>query len=172
MGDSNIEMFKDQLFQCGNNLEDKNCSSWMINEGDNDSPSSSSIGESSSTISSLNCNSSLDTMDDASSDGALSDLSTLMAQLPIKKGLSEYYDGKSESFTCLGRVTSLEDLPKKENRCNRKMKKSLYKSYTLPKTIMFKKASRSSFLSSCYASKRPNSSISRSRPPLIPVQRT
>ncbi|KAH0749438.1 hypothetical protein KY290_028670 [Solanum tuberosum] len=173
MGDGNIEMFKDKWFQCGNNLENKNCSSWMINEGDNNSPSSSSIGESSSTISILNCNSSLETMDDASSDGALSDLSTLMAQLPIKKGLSEYYDGKSESFTCLGRVTSLEDLPKKENRCNRKMKKSLYKSYTLPKPIMFKKASRSSFLSSCYTSKRPSSSISRSsRPPLIPVQRT
>ncbi|KAH0666473.1 hypothetical protein KY285_027679 [Solanum tuberosum] len=173
MGDGNIEMFKDKWFQCGNNLENKNCCSWMINEGDNNnSPSSSSIGESSSTISSLNCNSSLETMDDASSDGVLSDLSTLMAQLPIKKGLSEYYDGKSESFTCLGRVTSLEDLPKKENRCNRKMKKSLYKSYTLPKPIMFKKASRISFLPSCYTSKRPSSSISRSRPPLIPVQRT
>lgn len=84
MGDGNIEMFKDKWFQCGNNLENKNCCSWMINEGDNNSQSSSSIGESSSTISILNCNSSLETMDDASSDGALSDLSTLMAQLPIK----------------------------------------------------------------------------------------
>lgn len=85
MGDDKIEMFKDPWYKCGNNLENRNCSSWMINEGNDSSPSSSSIGE-------LSTISSEDTMDDASSppsctvssDGALSDLSTLMAQLPIK----------------------------------------------------------------------------------------
>ncbi|XP_055831307.1 protein OXIDATIVE STRESS 3-like [Solanum dulcamara] len=172
MGDSKIEMFKDE---CDNYMENKSCSSWMINE-DNNSPSSSSIGETSSTISSLT---SLETTDDASSpasrnssDGALSDLSTLMAQLPIKRGLSEYYDGKSESFTCLARVTSVEDLPKKESRYTRKMNNSSYKSHTLPKPVIFKKALRSSFLSSCYTARKPNSSISRRRLPLVPVQRT
>ncbi|XP_059299635.1 protein OXIDATIVE STRESS 3-like [Lycium ferocissimum] len=178
MGDSKIQMFQDQWFQCGSNMKNKDHSSWMINEGNN-SPSSSSIGE--STISNASCSSSLETMDDASSpasctsssDGALCDLSTLMAQLPIKRGLSEYYEGKSESFTSLASVKSVEDLPKKETPHSRNMKfyKSSYTSYTLPKPIIFKKASRTSFLSSCY-NRKSNSSISRSRPPLIPVQRS
>ncbi|MCD9643572.1 hypothetical protein HAX54_031157 [Datura stramonium] len=176
MGDDKIEMLKDEWFRRGSNIKDD--SSWMINEGNNSSQSSSSIGE--STISNSTCSSSLETMDDASSpasssDGALSDLSSLMAQLPIKRGLSEYYEGKSESFTCLARVKSVEDLAKKENGYSRKMKKSCkssYKSYTLPKPIIFKKATRSSFLSSCYTTRKTSSSISRSRHPLIPVQRT
>ncbi|CAN4098482.1 unnamed protein product [Withania somnifera] len=169
MGDGDIQ---DQWFQCGSNKENiKDHSPWMIND------SSSSIGE--STFSNSTCSSSsLETMDDASSctsssDGALSDLSTLVAQLPIKRGLSKYYEGKSESFTCLARVTSVQDLPKKETPYSRKkMNKSSYKSYTLPKSIIFKKASKSSFLSSCYTTRKSNSSISRSSPPLIPVQRT
>ncbi|KAK4375401.1 hypothetical protein RND71_006078 [Anisodus tanguticus] len=178
MGDGKIKMSQDQWFQCGNNLENKDHSLWMINGGIN-SLSSSSIGE--STISSVSCSSSLEEiMDDASSpascisssfDGALGDLSTLMAQLPIKRGLSEYYEGKSETFTCLARVTSVEDLPKNETR-KMKVYKSSYKSYTLPKPIILKKASRSSLLSSSYTARKSNSSISRSRPPLIPVQRT
>lgn len=166
-------MCQNQWFGCGRNME--------INE-DNvyNSPSSSSIGESTISNSNSTCSSSIETTDDASSspakctsasDGALSDLSTLMAQLPIKRGLSEYYEGKSESFTCLARVTSLEDLPKKGTHHSRKMMKS-YKSYTLPKPNIFKKASRSSFLSSCYTTRKSNSSINRSRPPLIHVQRT
>ncbi|KAM3375031.1 putative protein TPRXL [Capsicum galapagoense] len=181
MGDGNIRMCQDQWFQCGRKMEDiTDHSPWMINEGNNSS-SSSSIGE--STISNSSCSSTLEIMDDASSasptsctsssDGALSDLSSLMAQLPIKRGLSEYYVGKSESFTCLARVTSVEDLPKKkESHQSRKMKKSTYKSCTLPKPNIFKKASRSSFLSSCYTTRKSNSTISRTRPPIIPVQRT
>ncbi|CAN4100129.1 unnamed protein product [Withania somnifera] len=170
MGDDKIKMSQDEWFECGRNMENiRDHSPWMIN----DSPSSSSsIGE--STISNSTWSSSLETMDDAtsSSDGAFTDLSTLMAQLPIKRGLSEYYEGKSESFTYLARVTNVEDLPKKETPCIRKMKKSSYTSYTLPKSTIFKKASRSSFLSSCYTTRKSNSSINRSRPPLIPVQRT
>ncbi|KAH0691000.1 hypothetical protein KY289_018358 [Solanum tuberosum] len=170
---------------------------WMIDEGheldhgeicDNMSHSSSSsisssIGEGSSNISNGSCcSSSLDTTDDASSspssdDGALYDLSSLMSQLPIKRGLSKFYEGKSQSFTSLSRVTSLEDLAKKESPYRRKMKScksygaglDSYKSYTLPKATILKKASRSSSFSASFTNGKA-SFISRSRSPLIPVQ--
>lgn len=41
------------------------------------------------------------------------DLSSMKAELPVKKGLSRYYDGKSQSFACMSEVRCLEDLPKK-----------------------------------------------------------
>lgn len=113
----------------------------------------SSIEEACSTISngsSLTCcsSSSYDTTDDASSSSAnssrssLYDLSDLMLQLPIKRGLSKFYHGKSDSFTSLARVTSIEDLPKKEHKMK---KKKNYRSHTLPKPIISKKNSRSGF---------------------------
>ena len=174
---------------------------WMIDEGhelgnngeiyntNSHSPSSSvssSIGESSTISNGSTCSSSLDTTDDASSspsscspnsDEALYDLSSLMAQLPIKRGLSKFYQGKSQSFTSLSRVTSLEDLVKKESPYKRKMKScksygaglDSYKSYTLPKPTILKKASR--FSASCTTNGKA-SFISRSRPPLIPLHRT
>ncbi|XP_055827773.1 protein OXIDATIVE STRESS 3-like [Solanum dulcamara] len=176
---------------------------WMIDEGheldhhgeicDNMSHSSSSsisssIGEGSSNISNGSCcSSSLDTTDDASSspsscspisdDGALYDLSSLMSQLPIKRGLSKFYQGKSQSFTSLSRVTSLEDLAKKESPFRRKMKScksygaglDSYKSYTLPKATILKKASRNSSFSASFTNGKA-SFIGRSRPPLFPVQ--
>lgn len=177
---------------------------WMIDEGheldhhgeicDNMSHSSSStisssIGEGSSNNSNGSCcSSSLDTTDDASSspsscspisdDGAnLYDLSSLMSQLPIKRGLSKFYEGKSQSFTSLSRVTSLEDLAKKESPYKRKMKScksygaglDSYKSYTLPKATILKKASRNSSFSASFSNGKA-SFINRSRPPLMPVQ--
>ncbi|GER39491.1 oxidative stress 3 [Striga asiatica] len=124
------------------------------------SPSSSatsSIGQE-STVS--NGSSLSDVMDDASSSEstsfslnssqALYDLSEMMEQLPIKRGLSQFYKGKSESFTSLSRVASIEDLAKKATpyRRNLKASKSIgtslhsYKSFTLPKAIITKKATR------------------------------
>jgi len=44
---------------------------------------------------------------------SLYDLSSMVAQLPVKKGLSRYYDGKSQSFACMSEVRCLEDLRKK-----------------------------------------------------------
>jgi hypothetical protein len=35
-----------------------------------------------------------------------------MTQLPFKRGLSRFFDGKSQSFASLAAVGSLEDLPK------------------------------------------------------------
>ncbi|KAM7257140.1 hypothetical protein ACFE04_012881 [Oxalis oulophora] len=55
-----------------------------------------------------------DLLDDASSNGPLYQLSeALMTHLPIKRGLSKYYQGKSQSFTSLESVKSIEDLAKK-----------------------------------------------------------
>lgn len=48
------------------------------------------------------------------------DMSGMTAHLPAKKGLSMYYQGKSQSFACMSEVRGLEDLQKKEKP--RKMK--------------------------------------------------
>ncbi|KAL9994546.1 hypothetical protein Hdeb2414_s0899g00959131 [Helianthus debilis subsp. tardiflorus] len=92
----------------------------------------STISNGSSSLSSC---SSFDTQDDASSSSSSSlsslnsngssvlDLSDLMTQLPIKRGLSKFYHGKSESFTSLARVMSIEDLPKKIKNPHSKMRK-------------------------------------------------
>ncbi|KAG5052883.1 hypothetical protein AAZX31_02G224800 [Glycine max] len=52
----------------------------------------------------------------------LSDMSSLFQQLPIKRGLSKYYEGKAQSFTSIAKVNSLEDLVKPENPYNKKLK--------------------------------------------------
>ncbi|KAK2971120.1 hypothetical protein RJ640_008544 [Escallonia rubra] len=129
--------------------------------------------------------SSLDTTDDASSsacsssDGSLYDLSQLMAQLPIKRGLSKYYQGKSESFTSLSSVRSLEDLAKKESRPYSKRMKACksygggldtYKSFTLPKPIISKRSSKGCLHSSSSFPRRRASFGSDCRPPLFPAQ--
>ncbi|XP_028768786.1 uncharacterized protein LOC114726374 [Neltuma alba] len=58
------------------------------------------------------------------------DMSSLIQQLPIKKGLSKHYQGKSQSFTSLANVRSLEDLVKPENPYNKKLKlKACRRSY-------------------------------------------
>ncbi|PKA64639.1 hypothetical protein AXF42_Ash007386 [Apostasia shenzhenica] len=49
-----------------------------------------------------------------SSNSPLHGLCSLVEQLPIKKGLSKHYQGKSQSFTSLSEVKFLEDLPKKK----------------------------------------------------------
>ncbi|KAJ0745079.1 hypothetical protein HanPI659440_Chr10g0394841 [Helianthus annuus] len=119
----------------------------------------STISSESSSVSSC---SSFETADDASSSSSSSlnsngssvlDLSDLMVQLPIKRGLSKFYQGKSESFTSLARVMSIEDLPKKIKNPYNKMRKmkgnsksyggglDTYKSHTLPKPTISKKVS-------------------------------
>ncbi|GJN01950.1 hypothetical protein PR202_ga19255 [Eleusine coracana subsp. coracana] len=53
--------------------------------------------------------------DDASSSGSTTahfEMASLMTQLPIKRGLSKFFDGKSQSFASLAAVGGLEDLPK------------------------------------------------------------
>lgn len=50
------------------------------------------------------------------------DMTSMMSQLPAKKGLSRYYEGKSQSFACMSEVRSLEDLRKKDNPYKQKIK--------------------------------------------------
>ncbi|KAH9622081.1 hypothetical protein KSS87_011023 [Heliosperma pusillum] len=125
-----------------------------------ESSSSLSREDSNSSNSSLSSSSSsLDYMEDASSsssssNGPLFHLSDLIDQLPIKKGLSKYYQGKSESFASLASVENLEDLPKRENPYKKRMKycKSFcvgldVERLTSPKATISKKSKGSSFSS-------------------------
>ncbi|KAF6141711.1 hypothetical protein GIB67_027889 [Kingdonia uniflora] len=135
---------------------------WKTMDDDDDccdslSTTTSSLSDSFTSITS----SSSDLEEDASSaslsNGPLYELSDLMAQLPIKRGLSNHFQGKSQSFTSLCNVKSIEDLAKKENPYTKKMK--LCRSYGVglenkksfaPKVCsknISKKASRGSYVS-------------------------
>ncbi|KAH7692116.1 hypothetical protein IHE45_01G044300 [Dioscorea alata] len=79
----------------------------------------SSIGSLSSSFSASDSSSSssADFLDDATSSlnkQPLYQMSSIKAELPIKKGkgLSKYYQGKAQSFTSLSDAKSLEDLVK------------------------------------------------------------
>ncbi|XP_062231936.1 protein OXIDATIVE STRESS 3 LIKE 3-like [Phragmites australis] len=51
------------------------------------------------------------------------DMSSMTLQIPSKKkGLSRYYEGKSQSFTCMSEVRCLEDLQKKDSAYKQKIK--------------------------------------------------
>ncbi|KAI3872097.1 hypothetical protein MKW92_048869 [Papaver armeniacum] len=52
--------------------------------------------------------------------GPLYELSGLMNELPVKRGLSKHFQGKSQSFTSLSNVQTLEDLAKRENPYKKK----------------------------------------------------
>ncbi|KAK8913967.1 hypothetical protein KSP39_PZI024441 [Platanthera zijinensis] len=56
-----------------------------------------------------------------SSAGPLYDLSSLMEDLPIKKGLSKFFKGKSQSFISLSQVRCIEELAKKESPYSKRM---------------------------------------------------
>ncbi|XP_062150886.1 protein OXIDATIVE STRESS 3-like [Alnus glutinosa] len=71
--------------------------------------SSSSSFEVSTTVGSSSSSS-----DQLATGGPLSDLSSLLQQLPIKRGLSKHYQGKSRSFASLSGVRCMEDLVKAE----------------------------------------------------------
>ncbi|KAI3892416.1 hypothetical protein MKX03_012634 [Papaver bracteatum] len=89
---------------------------------ENHSSSSGSLGSNSDAE---------DLQDDASSSfeaatsprltrGPLYELSGLMNELPVKRGLSKHFQGKSQSFTSLSNVQTLEDLAKRENPYRKK----------------------------------------------------
>jgi hypothetical protein len=68
------------------------------------------IGSPSTSRDSVGSSSELD--DDATSSDSRFDMASLMTQLPFKRGLSKFFDGKSQSFSSLAAVGSLEDLAK------------------------------------------------------------
>ncbi|KAG8483370.1 hypothetical protein CXB51_022315 [Gossypium anomalum] len=145
-------------------------------DGITSSSSSSFIGdEYSRTCSS---SSSLDMVDDAASssssstiDGPLFHLSELMAQLPIKRGLSKYFQGKSQTFTSLSSVNTIEELAKKETPFYRKKLKACksHKLYTPPRATIGKKLWRNHGLSSSCPGRNVRSSFLSGRPPIIPI---
>ncbi|XP_066329826.1 protein OXIDATIVE STRESS 3-like [Miscanthus floridulus] len=98
--------------------------------GDDHSESASFSGASSGSL----CSSASNVSDDATSsplghpsqpssassstlhldaEGPLYELSSLLDELPIRKGLSNYYQGKAQSFTSISDATSVQDLAKK-----------------------------------------------------------
>ncbi|OWM66087.1 uncharacterized protein DDB_G0271670-like [Punica granatum] len=109
--------------------------------------------------------------------GPLYELSELMSQLPMKRGLSKYYDGKAQSYTSLASVKSVEDLQKKEiiiSSCSGRKRLKLCKSYgggldksaISPKPMISKKGPQHRGLSSSSSSLGRRSSLSMaSRPP-------
>ena len=67
-----------------------------------------------------------------------------------RRGLSKHYEGKSQSFTSLASVMSLEDLAKKDNPYNKRMKlvRKYGDGFCSPKHTIAKKSSpRGAFLS-------------------------
>lgn len=119
----------------------------------------------------------------------LQDMSSLLQELPFKRGLSKHYNGKSQSFTSLANVRCLEDLAKPENPYNKKLKSC--KSYGVFEShhgspghpaarsnnhggssssrLISKKASRGSCSSLCL---KRNSSFIGNRPPIPPPHRS
>lgn len=75
-------------------------------------PSESSAAR--STSSSSSSSDGVDLADDASSSGSSChfEMASLMTQLPIKRGLSKFFAGKSQSFASLAAVGGIDDLPK------------------------------------------------------------
>uniref|UniRef100_A0A7N0U7N2 Uncharacterized protein n=1 Tax=Kalanchoe fedtschenkoi TaxID=63787 RepID=A0A7N0U7N2_KALFE len=69
---------------------------------------------------------------------ALSSLESLEDSLPVKRGLSNHFEGKSKSFTNLSAVGSVEDLKKVENPINKRRR-------TLMASKWARKAGKASF---------------------------
>lgn len=126
------------------------------------------------SVDSFGSSSSMDLMEDAtssssssssldSSNGPLFEMSSLISHLPIKRGLSKHFEGKSQSFTSLANVKSLEDLMKPERPLMKKMrqlKSSKSYGWGLDKShskAITKKSSKGSLSSSHFS----NSSIKR-----------
>ncbi|CAK8579486.1 unnamed protein product [Lathyrus sativus] len=137
-------------------MDEKSKTYWVIKDDDDvtDSISNGSLTEDS--MCSYFSSSEIDDHDQEVSssssssnlNGPLYELSELMNHLPIKRGLSMFYQGKAQSFGSLARVESIQDLPKKEKPNYRNKVKSC-KSFGLstPKATITKKSPRSSSLS-------------------------
>ncbi|KAL3829940.1 hypothetical protein ACJIZ3_018742 [Penstemon smallii] len=113
-----------------NNCESMEESISSINS--TDSFTSSFSSNLSSSVEDLTDDASSSTSNSCATAGPLYELGDLMAQLPIKRGLSNFYHGKSQTFGSLANVRSVEDLAKKETTsysCSSKMKSCRSKSY-------------------------------------------
>eukprot|EP01018_Ginkgo_biloba_P007672 Gb_18083 [translate_table: standard] len=99
------------------------------NDGDSISSCSSSIGQDSSangsTLTGSNEGSSGDMEVQSSFKGPLDTLSSLEDSLPIKRGISNFFSGKSRSFTSLSDAVSIKDLVKPDNPYHKKRRSLL-----------------------------------------------
>ncbi|KAH9293944.1 hypothetical protein KI387_040853 [Taxus chinensis] len=68
---------------------------------------------------------------EADNGGPLYHMNTLADTLPCKRGLSSFYDGKSQSFSCLADVKCGEDLAKPEDSYYRKKNLKRFQSWGL-----------------------------------------
>ncbi|XP_026451728.1 uncharacterized protein LOC113352071 [Papaver somniferum] len=181
MGEGKLKTFRDPISTITGPYYSSLAASrnrWVDMEADDDasdlmsSTSSSTFYDESSNTS--NASSSFEELvDDASSsssstNGPLYELSDLMATLPIKRGLSKHFQGKSQSFTSLSDVSCIEDLVKKENGYGRKKMITTCKSYggglDIQKKVISKKNTKSNSAPRFIGSPR--------RPPLIPAKRS
>ncbi|KAK4789786.1 hypothetical protein SAY86_017090 [Trapa natans] len=170
--------------------EDTSFSSCSIDSSDTGEEATSSSTSSLLKYSSSNSSSS-GSLSNSHSQGPLYGLSELMAHLPIKRGLSKHYDGRSQSYTSLASVKSLEDLQKKDiviSTCSGGRKRlKLCKSYAggldnkspiSPKPVISKKGLNraltltSSSSSSSSSMGRRSFLASASRRPPVPLLRT
>lgn len=97
--------------------------------------------------------------------GKISKFLNLEWLVACRRGLSKYFEGKSESFTCLTSVKNIQEFAKKETGYKKKMKGCKRYGgglYALPKRTISKKVSRNSLS----AALRLAAKTSCSRPPL------
>ncbi|RWR73392.1 hypothetical protein CKAN_00166900 [Cinnamomum micranthum f. kanehirae] len=105
-------------------------------------------------------------------------MSSLMEQLPFKRGLSKHFQGKSQSFASLSNVRCLEDLAKPGNPYKKKMKS--YKSYaggldshrSYTSNASSRTISKKSSRSSCASLISRRKSLLGNKPPPIPAHGT
>lgn len=108
--------------------------------------------------------------------GSLQDMSSLLQELPFKRGLSKHYNGKSQSFTSLSNVRCLEDLAKPENPYNKKLKSCrsygglmLESRHGSSRLISSKKATTRGSCSSLCVRRNPSTGfLGSNRPPPVP----
>ncbi|KAG0502388.1 hypothetical protein HPP92_002460 [Vanilla planifolia] len=146
MGEENKQKHQHgwELFDSSSISED--CYGSMFSEDDASSSSSPFSSSSSSSFDSF--------------DGPLYEMSSLMASLPIKRGLSKFFEGKSQSFTCLSEARSIQDLAKKERSKACKRSVMEHKTCFAPNAgsrVISKKASRN--YSSSVLSRRRSSGV-------------
>ncbi|KAF3629269.1 protein OXIDATIVE STRESS 3 LIKE 2 [Capsicum chacoense] len=77
-------------------------------------------------------------------EGPLTSLAALEAALPLKRGLSAHYDGKSRTFMNLNEVKSVKEIEKEESPLNKRRR------LTMARTILTKWGSSSSSSSMPY----------------------
>ncbi|WJX31086.1 hypothetical protein P8452_19556 [Trifolium repens] len=121
MNNTKIELQKKRPFHEEDYDDDKDAS-FFSSSSSSDVSSFESDSDSNEEVTSPTSSSSCSSTHQLEEADPLNDMSSLFQQLPIKRGLSKFYQGKSQSFTSLTNVKSLEDLVKPESPYNKKLK--------------------------------------------------